>query len=163
MQDWKLGLMVAALCGFMFLAAGGIQTFANPGSDPVLNLLGPLFSGSWLDTVIALACLVAITVALIPSGAAGVTTGHLLQGVALGSAVVVSACIAMTIWFASGTPPALVGVIAITALLQGSVGLIAASLHFFRSEIRSRAAVPLVANVGLLALVVFLTWGSSFQ
>lgn len=163
MQDWKLGLMVAALCGFLFLAAGGIQAFANPGSDPVLDLLGPLFSGNWLDTVIALACLVAIIVALVPNGPGGVTTGHLLQGVALGSAVVVSACIALTIGFASGSPPTLVGVFAITALLQGSIGMIAACLLFLRSEIRSNAAVPLVANFGLFALVVFLTWGSSIQ
>ncbi|HIA27305.1 MAG TPA: hypothetical protein EYN79_04170 [Planctomycetes bacterium] len=163
MQDWKLGLMVAALCGFLFLAAGGIQTFATPGSDPVLNLLGPLFSGNWLDTVIALACLVAIIVALVPNGPGGVSSGQLLQGVALGSAVVVSVCIALTIWFATGSTPELVGMIAVTALLQGSIGFAAATLLFFRSESRPRATVPLVANTGLFALVIFLSWGSSFQ
>lgn len=162
MEKKKVLFVLLALAGFFIFAAGGIAALVESGGGTITSLAVPLLHGNLVDTLIVLASMVLLVWALMPSGP-GERLGRtqLLQGVALGSALVVCGCIVLTMHFEGAVDPRLPGALGLVGLLQAAVGLLAAFLLLCRKESRTAALTPVLANVGLCAVVVLLTHGST--
>lgn len=163
MEKKKVFLVILALAGFCVFAAGGLAAVLEPAGDAVGNLLGPLLRGNIADTAIVLVSLVLLVWALMPTGKEeGIGRTQLLQGVSLGSALVVCCCTTLALYFEGAADPRLPGALALVALLQAAVGLMAGVFLFARRESRGSGVTPLLANGGLTALVIALTHGQHF-
>ena len=160
MEKKKVLFVLLALAGFFIFAAGGIAALVESGGGTITSLAVPLLHGNLVDTLIVLASMVLLVWALMPSGP-GERLGRtqLLQGVALGSALVVCGCIVLSLHFEGSIDPRLPGALALVALLQAAVGVLAAMFLLVRRESRRAALTPVLANGGLTALVVLLTHG----
>jgi len=164
MEVKKLILVILALAGFSVFAAGGIERIVGPDGIALESLVLPLLHGNIIDTSIALVSLVLLVWALMPTGPGNrIGRTHLLQGIALGSAIVVCVCIALVLRFHGATDPRLPGALALVAVLQAAVGLLAGLLLLVRRESRTSGITPVLANGGLTALVVVLTHGQHFE
>ena len=155
--------VLLALAGFFVFAAGGIGSFVSPGAGAQDTLMVALLQGNLVDTAIVLISLVLLVWALMPGGAeGGLGRTQLLQGVALGSALVVCGCVTLCLYFEAAVDPRLPGALALVALLQGAVGLMAGLCLFARGESRRSGWTPIFANGGLTALVLVLTHAQNF-
>ncbi len=164
MEKKKVFFVLLALAGFFIFAAGGIAAILGPKGGAVGTLVVPLLQGRLIDTAIALVSLVFLVWALMPTGPGDrIGRTQLLQGVALGSALVVCGCVALCLRFEGATDPRLPGALALVATLQASVGLLAGLFLLVRRESRSSGITPVLANGGLTALVVVLTEGQHFS
>ena len=87
----------------------------------------------------------------------GINRTMLLNGVALGSAVLTAAFLACAVLkHPMEANLQFTGVVALMALLQGFVGLTAAVLLALRAESWKKAPVPVILNGGLTALAITL-------
>jgi hypothetical protein len=163
MEKKKVVFVLLALAGFFVFAAGGTAAFLGPDGGAVGTFVVPLLHGNLIDTGIALASLVLLVWALMPTGPGeGIGRTQLLQGIALGSALVVCGCVALCLRFEGATDPRLPGALALVAAIQAAVGLLAGMLLLLRRESRASGITPVLANGGLTALVVVLTHGHLF-
>ena len=160
MEKKKVLFVLLALAGFFIFAAGGMTALINSPEGTLSNLAMPLLHGNLLDTGIVLGSLVLLVWALMPTGpGTPLERSQLLQGLALGSALVVCGCIVLVLHFEGAMDPRLPGTLALVATLQAGVGLLAGLLLFTRRSSRSFAWTPVLANGGLACLVVLLTHG----
>ncbi len=163
MEKKKVLFVLMALAGFFVFAAGGIAALVESGGGSLGNLATPLLYGNLADTALVLASLVLLVWALMPTGPGErLSRTQLLQGIALGSALVVCACVVLTLHFEGAVDARLPGALALVATVQAAVGLLAGLLLLCRRESRGAALTPVLANGGLTALVVVLTQGQNF-
>lgn len=164
METKKVVLVLLALAGFSVFAAGGIEKILGPDGIALESLVLPLLHGNIIDTSIALVSLVLLVWALLPTGPGNrIGRTHLLQGIALGSAIVVCVSVALVLRFHGTTDPRLPGALLLVAVLQAAVGLLAGLLLLVRRESRTSGITPVIANGGLAVLVIALTHGQHFQ
>jgi hypothetical protein len=160
----KVFLVLLALAGFGVFAVGGVETLLGPEGLALDGVELPIPRADLIDVGIALLSLFLLAGGLTPSASGGrMGRTHLLQGVALGSAIVVCVSIALVLRFHGATDPRLPGALALVAVLQAAVGLLAGLLLLVRRESRMSGITPVLANGGLTALVVVLTHGQHFE
>jgi hypothetical protein len=159
MSSWKLTLVLCGIAGFSFITLDGpsqvIEMF--PQLPETISMV--LLSGTPFQTTMAIVSLLMISIGLMPRSDQQFSRGEFLQAISLGCAIVVSACLALAIHFASGTGPVLPGIVTSVAMLQGTIGLCAASLLVIDRETRPMASLPLIANGGLCAVTLFFILG----
>ncbi len=159
----KVILVILAFAGMYFVAAGGFYALLNQQRSLLEVLGGPMARGNVFDTALAMMALIVLFWGLLPA-VIGERIGHaaLLQGVALGSALVATGCIVVVINSYASTHALLCGIFALVALLQGTVGITAALLMIYRRESRTLAVVPLALNGGLTAFAIAAICGPLF-
>ena len=163
MEKKKVLFVLLALAGFFVFAAGGIAALVESGGGTLSRLAVPLLHGNLVDTLIVVGSLVLLVWALMPTGPGErLSRTQLLQGIALGSALVVCACVVLALHFEGALDPRLPGALALVATVQAAVGLLAGMLLVSRRESRGAGLTPVLANGGLTALLVVLTQGQNF-
>ncbi|MAW77248.1 MAG: hypothetical protein VYD70_00780 [Planctomycetota bacterium] len=159
MSSWKLTLVLCGIAGFSFIALGGPQQVLEMFPLVPETISAILLSGTPFQTTVAILSLLLVSIGLMPSSDHQFTRGEFLQAISLGCAIVVSACLALAIHFASGPGPALPGIVTSVAILQGTVGLCAASILIVNQETRSKAGLPMIANASLCAIAILFSLG----
>ncbi len=159
MTPWKLVLVLCGIAGFSFIALDGPRQALEAFPQLPEAVSAVLMSGSPFDTVLAILSLVMVSIGLMPSGHLQVTRGEFLQAISLGCAIVVSVCLALAIHFSAGSGPVLPGIVTSVAIIQGLLGIIAATVLVVNQETRSMAGLPLIANTGLCAIAIFFVLG----
>ncbi|MEE8143274.1 MAG: hypothetical protein V3T77_09245 [Planctomycetota bacterium] len=151
----KVILVLLAFFGVYFVAAGGFHAL-HESDRTFLEVVGyPLIRGSGLDTVLGMLCLILLCWGLLPALVGNkISRTALLQGVALGSALITATCVVVVLNYHTSEHPQFPGVFGIVALLQGAVGVTAALLLLCHSESRRLAVIPLVLNGALTLFVI---------
>ena len=163
MEKKKVVFVLLALAGFLIYAAGGVSIFGSSKEGLLSELAIPLLYGNIVDTCIALVSLVWFIWALMPNTTRDrISRTQLLQGISLGSALIVCSCIMLCLQFQGITEKKLAGALGLIAILQVSIGLLAALLLFSRAESRGSSICSLLTNGGLCGIVIVLTHGQSF-
>jgi len=163
MEKKKVVFVLLALAGFLIYAAGGVSIFGSSKEGLLSELAIPLLYGNIVDTCIALVSLVLFIWALMPNTTRDrISRTQLLQGISLGSALIVCSCIMLCLQFQGITEKKLAGALGLIAILQVSIGLLAALLLFSRAESRGSSICSLLTNGGLCGIVIVLTHGQSF-
>ncbi len=156
MTPWKLLLVLCGIAGFSFIALDGPRQVLEAFPNLPEAISSVLLSGSPFDTVLAIVSLVLVSIGLMPTGHLQVQRGEFLQAVSLGCAIVVSVCLALAIHFSAGSGP---GIVTSVAIIQGLLGICAATILVVKQETRSLAGLPLIANSGLCAIAIFFVLG----
>ena len=65
----------------------------------------------------------------------------------------------MAIHFSTGSGPILPGIVTSVAILQGALGICAATILILDQETRPMASLPLIANTGLSAITILFVIG----
>lgn len=159
MSSWKLTLVLCGIAGFSFIALGGPQQVMEMFPQIPDAIAMVLLSGTPFQTTVAVLSLLLVSIGLMPRSDQNFSRGEFLQAVSLGCAIVVSACLALAIHFASGSGPTLPGIVTSVAILQATVGLCAAALLIVDRETRPLASLPMIANGALCAITVIFTLG----
>jgi len=163
MEKQKVLFVLLALAGLFVFATGGVSELVGSGGESLTSYAVPLLNGSITDTAVFVVSVLLLVWALLPTGsAAQVGRTQLLQGIALGSALVVCGCLSVTMQVATAADPQVSGALALVATFQAAVGLAACGFLLSRPESRSAATTPVLANGGLAILLVFITNGSFF-
>lgn len=164
MEKRKVLLVFLAVCGIYFVASGGVQPIIDSPGSAFEQLLAPVTGGTPFDVGVLMASLIFLAWAFL-NGAEGygLRRSHLLQGVALASALLATIMVGMLLNVAgTQTPLELRGVLIVVSLFQCAVGLLAGFLLACHSESRRLSIVPLALNGGLGALAVMLVSGVFF-
>ncbi|HIA26857.1 MAG TPA: hypothetical protein EYN79_01845 [Planctomycetes bacterium] len=159
MNPWKLALVLCGIAGFSFIALDGPRQVLGAFPQVPEAISSVLLSGSPFDTVLAIISLVLISIGLMPTGHLQVSRGEFLQAISLGCAIVVSVCLAVAIHFSAGSGPMLPGIVTSVAIIQGLLGICAATILVVNQETRPLAGLPLIANTGLCAIAIFFVLG----
>lgn len=159
MSSTKLALVLCGIAGFSFIGLNGPQQLMEmfPQIPETISMV--LLSGTAFQTTIAIISLLLVSIGLMPRSDQNFSRGEFLQAVSLGCAIVVSACLALAIHFASGAGPVLPGIVTSVAILQATIGLCAAALLVVDQETRPLAGLPMIANGGLCLITVFFSLG----
>jgi hypothetical protein len=128
MAPWKLVLVLSGIAGFSFIALDGPRQVLGAFPQVPEAISSVLLSGSPFDTVLAIISLVLISIGLMPTGHLQVSRGEFLQAISLGCAIVVSVCLAVAIHFSAGSGPMLPGIVTSVAIIQGLLGICAATI-----------------------------------
>ncbi|MCA8961816.1 MAG: hypothetical protein KDC38_14930 [Planctomycetes bacterium] len=159
------GKLLAAFVGvgaLYFVAVGGCAAIAQNPSRWLEVLIAPLTRSTPVDAIIALAALVALSFAALPTDTAfGRET--LLRGVAWGAALFAVLCAAALFAFARSGPSETVGALLVIAVCETFVGLTASLLLLTRRESRRRAYAPMVVNTTLTGAAVALFLAPLFR
>ncbi len=163
MEKKKVVFVLLALAGFLIYAAGGVSIFGSSKEGLLSELAIPLLYGNIVDTCIALVSLVLFIWALMPNTTRDrISRTQLLQGISLGSALIVCGCIMLCLQFQGISEKKLAGALGLIATLQVFIGLLAATLLFIRAESRGSSICSLLTNGGLCGIVIALTHGQNF-
>ena len=158
MRKRKVGFVLFALACVYVVAAGGITPLVEDPQGLGHALLEPLKSIRPFDAGLLMIAVVFLSWALLLGETGkGITRETMLLGVALSSALLTTMFLSIVM---TKEPVQLgnhmTGLVALMALLQGFVGLTAASLLFVRKESRRLSPVPILLNGPLTGLAIFL-------
>ena len=158
MRTRKIILVLLGVGCAYVLASGGITKIASSPDGVMGALFRPLLSLQPFDAaLLMMGAIFLVWALLLGKTGEGINRATLLNGVALGSAVLTAAFLACALLKHSvEVSPRFTGVVALMALLQGFVGLTAAVLLALRVESWKRAPVPIILNGGLTALAITL-------
>ncbi len=150
-------VLLGVFCAYV-LAAGGIAKIAGSPDGAMSALFRPLTTLQPFDAgLLMMGAIFLVWALLLGKTGEGINRATLLNGVALGSAVLTALFLGCAvIRHPLEANAQFTGVVALMALLQGFVGLTAATLLAMRTESWKRAPVPIVINGALTALAIFL-------
>lgn len=159
MSSWKLASVLCGIAGFSFIALDGPTRMMEmfPQIPETISVI--LLSGTPFQTTVAIISLLMVSIGLMPRSDQQFSRGEFLQAISLGCAIVVSACLAMAIHFSTGSGPILPGIVTSVAILQGALGICAATILILDQETRPMASLPLIANTGLSAITILFVIG----
>ena len=158
MRKRKVGFVLFALACVYVVASGGITPLLEDPQGIGHSLLDPILTIRPFDAGLLMIAVVFLSWALLLGETGkGVTRETMLLGVALGSALLTTMFLSMVM---TKEPVQLgghmTGVVALMALLQGFVGLTAATLLLVRKDSRRLSPVPILLNGPLTGLAIFL-------
>ena len=146
----KVALMLLAMAGIYFVAAGGLLPLV--AGESLDYLLKPLEEATPFDLGICImAILFVIWAGTLETGPTGITRTQLLRGVALGSVILAGTlCVVNLMTSNSFLFPEFPAIVSIIAIMQAFVGLGASLFLLSRRESRRASAMPLAMNLTVL-------------
>ncbi|MGE3166530.1 MAG: hypothetical protein AB7O52_16640 [Planctomycetota bacterium] len=162
MQKRKVLLTLLAFVGVYFVAAGGIMPAVYSPNGLFGVFLKPLRDGSPFDVALLMVAVILLVWGfLIGDHGPRVERKHVLAGVGVGSALLLTLCLIGAVTRYDGAHGMqLVGTLTLVAVAQGLVGFLAGFLLFCRRDSRKLSYLPLAMNGSLTAIAALLAFGS---